>query len=266
MQKRVHDYVVADQGTAQEALDQLIAGLDRDLRGRRQALARTSRAVPPAARDGRVPRPPFDRSGFDASNSSSLDRCRRRPPRAPRRGRVARRVRGLSDRAIAWLFIAPTIVLLLAINIFPLIWTIQLSFTNYRANRPNAEVEGVGLRNYVRLLTDEDIWIAMQITAHFVFWTILLQTRARLRPRLSDRPQIPRPRVLDHGHPDPDDAVAGGGGQLLAVPLPAADRALQLHRLLLHRHPALVLRDARDRSRWRPGRSSSSIPGCGRPT
>ena len=51
---------------------------------------------------------------------------------------VARRVRGLSDRAIAWVFIAPTIILLLAINIFPLIWTIQLSFTNYRANRPNA--------------------------------------------------------------------------------------------------------------------------------
>jgi len=56
---------------------------------------------------------------------------------------IARRVRGLSDRAIAWLFIAPTIVLLLAINIFPLIWTIQLSFTNYRANRPNAAVSRV---------------------------------------------------------------------------------------------------------------------------
>ena len=93
-------------------------------------------------------------------------------------------MRGLSDRAIAWLFIAPTIVLLLAINIFPLIWTIRLSFTNFRANRPNAEVEGVGLRNYVRLLTDTDIWIAMQTTAHFVFWTIVDPDRARLRPRL----------------------------------------------------------------------------------
>jgi multiple sugar transport system permease protein len=89
---------------------------------------------------------------------------------------VATRVRGLSDRAIAWLFIAPTIVLLLAINIFPLIWTIRLSFTNYRANRPNAEVESVGLQNYTRILGDEDIWIAMQATAHFVVWTIVLQT------------------------------------------------------------------------------------------
>jgi multiple sugar transport system permease protein len=83
--------------------------------------------------------------------------------------------RGLSDRAIAWLFIAPTMILLLALNIFPLIWTVYLSFTNYRANRPNAEIEGVGLRNYVRLLTDSDTWIAMQTTATFVFWTILLQ-------------------------------------------------------------------------------------------
>ena len=43
---------------------------------------------------------------------------------------LQRRMRGLSDRAIAWLFIAPTMLLLLAINIFPLIWTIKLSFTN----------------------------------------------------------------------------------------------------------------------------------------
>ena len=85
-------------------------------------------------------------------------------------------MRGLSDRAIAWLFIAPTILLLLAINIFPLIWAIRLSFTNYRANRPNAECSNVGLDNYSRILNDTDIWIAMQTTAHFVFWTILLQT------------------------------------------------------------------------------------------
>ena len=88
---------------------------------------------------------------------------------------VARRFRGLSDRAIAWIFVAPTIFLLLAVNIFPLIWTIRLSFTNFRANRPNAEVEWIGLRNYDRILTDSDIWETMQATAHFLCWTILLQ-------------------------------------------------------------------------------------------
>ncbi|MAK58010.1 MAG: ABC transporter permease [Rhizobiales bacterium] len=88
---------------------------------------------------------------------------------------LARRIKGLSDRAIAWIFIAPTIFLLLAINIFPLIWTIQLSFTNYKANRIGREVKNIGTRNYERILTDGDIWLNMQATAHFLFWTILLQ-------------------------------------------------------------------------------------------
>ncbi|GGH39749.1 carbohydrate ABC transporter membrane protein 1, CUT1 family [Cribrihabitans marinus] len=89
--------------------------------------------------------------------------------------RVARKVRGLSDRAIAWIFVAPTIFLLLAINIFPLIWTIQLSFTDYKANRIGREVKNIGLRNYERILTDTDIWLNMQATAHFLFWTIFFQ-------------------------------------------------------------------------------------------
>ena len=88
--------------------------------------------------------------------------------------RVARKIRGLTDRAIAWIFVAPTIFLLLAINIFPLIWTIRLSFTNFKANR-NRDLEWVGLRNYERILGDSDIWLNMQATAHFLFWTIFFQ-------------------------------------------------------------------------------------------
>lgn len=99
-----------------------------------------------------------------------MDRLARATP-----AQLSRRVRGLSDRAIAWVFVAPTILLLLAINIFPLIWTIRLSFTNYRANRPNEPVEWVGLRNYQRILTDPDIWATMQATAHFLIWTIVFQ-------------------------------------------------------------------------------------------
>lgn len=33
----------------------------------------------------------------------------------------------------------------------------------------------VGIKNYVSVLTDPDIWLAMQNTAHFLFWTLLLQ-------------------------------------------------------------------------------------------
>ncbi len=87
---------------------------------------------------------------------------------------MAKRVRGLSDRAIAWLFVGPSIVLLLAVNIFPLIWTINLSFTNFRANRLR-DAEYIGLRNYERILTDTDTWQSMQATANFLFWTIFFQ-------------------------------------------------------------------------------------------
>ncbi|MFT4845246.1 MAG: multiple sugar transport system permease protein [Cellvibrionaceae bacterium] len=101
---------------------------------------------------------------------SAIDRAAEATPPA-----VARRIKGLSDRAIAWIFVSPTIVILLAINIFPLIWTIWLSFTNYRVNRPNNDVEFIGLRNYERILTDPDTWMTMQATAHFLFWTIFFQ-------------------------------------------------------------------------------------------
>ena len=103
-------------------------------------------------------------------SNGTIDRAAKATPT-----RVARKIRGLSDRAIAWIFVAPTIFLLLAINIFPLIWTIKLSFTNYKANRIGREVKNIGLRNYERILTDSDIWLNMQATAHFLIWTIVLQ-------------------------------------------------------------------------------------------
>jgi multiple sugar transport system permease protein len=63
----------------------------------------------------------------DTPPATPADRLARATPPT-----LARKVRGLSDRSIAWIFVAPTILLLLAINIFPLIWTIRLSFTNFR--------------------------------------------------------------------------------------------------------------------------------------
>jgi multiple sugar transport system permease protein len=103
-------------------------------------------------------------------SDTAADRLARATPRP-----LAARVRGLSDRTIAWIFVAPTIFLLLAVNIFPLIWTIRLSFTNFAANRPTREVEWVGFRNYERILTDPDTWASMQATAHFLIWTIVFQ-------------------------------------------------------------------------------------------
>ncbi len=103
-------------------------------------------------------------------SDTSVDRLAKATP-----ARVVRTIKGLSDRTIAWIFVGPTILLLLAINIFPLIWTINLSLTNFKANRTNRAVEYIGTRNYERILNDTDIWLSMQATAHFLIWTIALQ-------------------------------------------------------------------------------------------
>ena len=83
--------------------------------------------------------------------------------------------KGLSDKAIAWIFITPTLILLLAINIYPLIYAIRMSFTNFYANKIGREPKFVGLKNYKKILGKEEIWEKMQITAHFVCWTLILQ-------------------------------------------------------------------------------------------
>src|SRR5437763_321921 len=89
--------------------------------------------------------------------------------------RLAWRTRGLSDRVIAWLFIAPTIALLLAINIFPLIWMIRLSFTSLNLSMSYLPLRFVGLDNFSDILTDEDVWFRLQSTASFVIWSVALQ-------------------------------------------------------------------------------------------
>ena len=100
-------------------------------------------------------------------------RSRTAPPkRRPRSGRG--KSRAYRDRAIVWLFIAPTMLLLLAINIFPLIWAIRLSFTGFMANLPNAGASSASTTTS-DILTDEDVWEHFQSTAHFVFLTIALQ-------------------------------------------------------------------------------------------
>ena len=91
------------------------------------------------------------------------------------KNKIIHKANGLSDRAGAWIFITPTLLLLLAINIYPLIYAISMSFTNFYANKLGREIKWVGLKNYAKILGKEAIWERMQITASFMFWTLLLQ-------------------------------------------------------------------------------------------
>ena len=63
--------------------------------------------------------------------------------------------RGWSDLTIRNLFIIPTIVFLIVFNIFPLIYSLGYSFTDFRASI-NAPANFVGLQNYRELLDRPD--------------------------------------------------------------------------------------------------------------
>lgn len=82
--------------------------------------------------------------------------------------------RTLSDRAIINLFIWPTLALLIAINVFPLFYSLYLSFTDYSAIANQAPV-WVAFENFGRILGDEQMWGIFATTGQYVFISVALQ-------------------------------------------------------------------------------------------
>jgi multiple sugar transport system permease protein len=79
--------------------------------------------------------------------------------------------RGLSDIAIRNLFIVPTIVFLIVFNIFPLVYSLGYSFTDFRASSSDPATF-VGLQNYRELLSDPYVWNNFTITARYVLVSV----------------------------------------------------------------------------------------------
>jgi multiple sugar transport system permease protein len=80
----------------------------------------------------------------------------------------------MGDRAIVNLFIWPTLALLIAINLFPLFYSLFLSFTDYSAIANQAPV-WVGFENFSRILNDEGMWQIFATTGRYVLFTVSLQ-------------------------------------------------------------------------------------------
>ncbi len=91
------------------------------------------------------------------------------------RGSVVLKQRGLGDVAIKRLFVLPTIILLICINIFPLFWSLILSFADYSAVRPHVEginPNWIGGQNYKEVLLNKHIWEYFTITAKYVIMAV----------------------------------------------------------------------------------------------
>lgn len=75
------------------------------------------------------------------------------------------------------LLVAPAIAVLFVMNIFPLLWSLGLSFFAYQSN--NQSIRFVGLNNYIKVLTNDIAapanWDALINTGMFVVFTVALQ-------------------------------------------------------------------------------------------
>lgn len=80
----------------------------------------------------------------------------------------------LTDRALVRFFLLPTMVLLIAMNIFPLVYSLGLSFHEYSAiaNKPPIFI---GIQNYLDILHDAKLWTYFQVTGRFVFLAVALE-------------------------------------------------------------------------------------------
>jgi multiple sugar transport system permease protein len=88
---------------------------------------------------------------------------------------AAARWRWLPDRWLARLSVSPTLLLLVGLFIFPLLYVVGLSFTDYSASG-NAGVDFVGFENYTRLLTSDQVHEKALTTVLFVIGAVGLQT------------------------------------------------------------------------------------------
>jgi len=83
-------------------------------------------------------------------------------------------LRRLSDQAIMNLFIWPTLILLIAMNVFPLFYSLYLSFTDYSAIARQAPV-WIAFENFQRVLQDESMWGIFSTTGQYVFFSVVIQ-------------------------------------------------------------------------------------------
>jgi multiple sugar transport system permease protein len=94
---------------------------------------------------------------------------------APGVSLVVQSRRHLSDRAIQNLFIWPTLILLIAVNVFPLLYSLYLSFTNFLAvqNKPPG---WVGFANFGTILSSPEMWHNFATTGRYALMSVGLQT------------------------------------------------------------------------------------------
>ena len=128
---------------------------------------RSSSAKLSTARSPRRTRSPRWRSSTKNPPASDAVEAADEPQRGPRR------VGAAQSNRMGRAFVAPALLLLLAINLFPLIFNVYLSFTN--ADLSGGAVTMVGAHNYTVLFSEARYANALTLTAWFVLVSVSVE-------------------------------------------------------------------------------------------
>jgi ABC-type polysaccharide transport system permease subunit len=131
------------------------------------------------------------------------------------------------DRAASRVFLMPTVILILVLSIFPLIFSLVLAFMSWDLSRLEGGVRFVGLQNFRTLFSDPRYWSTAKVTLIFVVGSVGLQYILGLGLALlltrNPRPALSEVAFWCH------DADPSGGG--------LCGRTVQQIRARQRRHP-----------------------------
>ncbi|CAN5808749.1 sugar ABC transporter permease [soil metagenome] len=71
-------------------------------------------------------------------------------------------------RPITWLFLAPAVVAILAVGLYPLLFALSISFRRYQLTKPYLGTGFIGFENYLHVLGDATFWSSLVRTFAFL--------------------------------------------------------------------------------------------------
>ena len=79
-----------------------------------------------------------------------------------------------SERRLAFLLIAPAVILMLAVTAYPIGYAVWLSLQRYNLAQPD-DTSFVGIENYVTVLTDRYWWTAFAVTLAITIVSVAIE-------------------------------------------------------------------------------------------
>jgi multiple sugar transport system permease protein len=78
-------------------------------------------------------------------------------------------------KSFPWVLMAPTLVILVAIGIFPFLYSLRMASLDYILTKPNLPVSYVGLEMYREVIQNENFWNSLKLTLIFTIEGVFIQ-------------------------------------------------------------------------------------------